>query len=125
MDNIEDVRNSIVVSLATCGGIVVDMGKKGCKLVVTFPNTDPTVPEKEVFKTFYVPKNELYELESEAQELHVQINEMIEEEEVKKAEAEKIKAGEQKKKDEEKKLKQKDTKSKRKEENPTTEKGDK
>lgn len=125
MDNIEDVRNSIVVSLATCGGIVVDMGRKGCKLVVTFPNTDPRIAEKEIFKTFYIPKDALHELESEAQELHVQINEMIEEEEAKKAEEEKIKAEEQKKKDEEKKLKQKESKSKKKEENPTIEKGDK
>jgi regulator of replication initiation timing len=128
MDNIEDIRNSIVVSLATSGGIVVKQGRNTIRLTVSFPNQDPTIAEKEIFKSYIISKDDLYELECEAQELHAQINAMIEEEEAKKAEEEKIRIEEQRKKDEEKRVKQREARAaKKKQDEKTTEKdkGDK
>lgn len=128
MDIVEDNRNSIVVSLATSGGIVVNHGKNKFKLTVSFPNQDKTIAEKEIFKTYIISKSELYDLECDAQELHAQINAMIEEEEAKKVEEEKCKLEEQRKKDEEKRIKQREARAakKKQDEKPTEkDKGDK
>jgi hypothetical protein len=106
MDNIEEVRNSIVISLATCGGIVSDCEKgRGMKLTVSFPNPNKNECEKEIFKTYKISRKLLKELENEAYELHAQIDEMIIEEEAKKAEDDKKRLEIDKKKDENKKLK--------------------
>lgn len=109
MDNIEDIRNSMIISLATCGGMVVDAGRGCVSLTVSFPNTNKNESNKEIFKTFKISKAIFQELKDDAYELHLQINEMIIEEETKKAEEDRKDAENRKKRDEEKKLKVKET----------------
>jgi hypothetical protein len=114
MDNIEDVRNSIIISLATCGGIAIDARKgRGIDLMVTFPNTNKHTAEKDVFKTFRITKKLFKELLKDASELHDQISGMIEEEEMKKAE-EDIRLEKERKIEEEKRLRIREERRKRK-----------
>ena len=108
MDNIDDVRNSIIISLATCGGIITDVSKNSVRLVVTFQNTDKTDPDKEIFNTFIIPRRVLWQLLAEAAELHTQIDEMVSEEEMKKREEENKKELEHQKKEADKKKRAKD-----------------
>ena len=127
MDNIDDIRNSMIISLATCGGMVVDAGNGCVSLTVSFPNTNKTECNKEVFKTFKISKALFQELKDESYELHIQINEMIIEEETKKAEEDKKEAENKKKRDEEKKVKVKEAKPRKRIDNsrdnvPTVEK---
>ena len=127
MDNIDDIRNSMIISLATCGGMVVDAGNGNVSLTVSFPNTNKSECNKEVFKTFKISKVLFQELKDDAYELHIQINEMIMEEETKKAEEDKKEAEDRKKRDEEKKLKVKETRHRKRLDNsrdnvPTVEK---
>ena len=127
MDNIDDIRNSMIISLATCGGMAVDAGPGYVSLTVSFPNTNKADCNKEVFKTFKISKVIFQELKDEAYELHLQINEMIIEEETKKAEEDKRDAENKRKREEEKKLKVKETKPRKRIDNsrdntPTVEK---
>jgi hypothetical protein len=106
MDNIDDIRNSIVISLATCGGIVTECDKgRSIKLTISYPNPNKTDLEKEIFKTYIISRKLLKELEYEAYELHAQIDEMILEEENKKVEDNKKRLENEKKKDEQRKPK--------------------
>ena len=119
-ENFEDLRNSIVISLATCGGFVTYSGKrKHVNLSVSLPNKDKTSNEKESFKTFNITKEDLRIIEEEASELHVQISEMIAEEEAKQAEADKKKVEGRKKRDEERRIKARESRAKKKELNNT------
>lgn len=84
MDNIDDVRNSIVISLATCGGMARDSRTKRCiELTIASQNNDKAYPQREVYNTYTITKELFDELKSEAYELHTQIEGMIEEEETK------------------------------------------
>jgi hypothetical protein len=108
MDNIDDIRNSMIISLATCGGMAVDASNGCVSLTVSFPNTNKAECNKEVFKTFKITKVLFQELKDEAYELHLQINEMIIEEETKKAEEDKKEVENKRKREEEKKLRVKE-----------------
>lgn len=111
-ENFEDLRNSIVISLATCGGMAVNHGKK-IMLTVSLPNPDKSSVDKDLFKTFTISKQQFSDLKYDAYELHQQIDEMIAEEEAKQHEAEKKLEEERKKKEEEKKAKKAEEKKKK------------
>ena len=113
MENIEDVHNSVIISLATCGGIVHAFNNKYVLLTVTFPNPNKYDLNKELFKTFKITKEKYEELKEESYELHIQISGMIEEEEAKKAEEDKRMEAEYKRRDEEKRLKAKEMRMKK------------
>lgn len=126
-ENIEDSHNSIVISLATCGGIVHDFNGTHVLLTVTFPNPNKYDLNKEIFETFKISNEKYEELKEESYELHIQISGMIEEEEAKKIEEDKKVEEECRKKDEEKKLKAKEMRLKRKsseKNNPTNKEKD-
>jgi hypothetical protein len=103
MDNIDDVRNSIVISLATCGGMARDSHTKRCiDLTIASQNTDKAYPQREVYNTYTITKELFQELKNEAYELFMQIEGMIEEEETKTMEINKKKEEEKKKFEKEK-----------------------
>lgn len=106
-ENIEEVHNSVIISLATCGGIVHDFNREYVLLTVTFPNPNKYDLNREIFETFKVSKEKFEELKEESYELHIQISGMIEEEEAKKAE-------EDKRIEEEKRIKMKELRLKKK-----------
>jgi len=103
MDNIDEARNSIIISLATCGGIVKDSDVENCvELTISQTNLDKAYPQKEVYKTYTITEDIFDELKIEAYELHTQIEGMIEEEETKANEVFKEKEKIRKKEEEEK-----------------------
>ena len=113
-ENIEEVHNSVIISLATCGGIVHEFNRKYVLLTVTFPNPNKYDLNREIFETFKVSKEKFEELKEESYELHIQISGMIEEEEAKKAEEDKRIEEEYKKREEEKRIKMKELRLKKK-----------
>lgn len=128
IDVIEESHNSIIISLATCGGIVHDFDANHVLLTVTFPNPNKHELNKEIFKTFKITKEKYEDIKEESYELHIQISGMIEEEEVKKMEEDKRIEEENRKNEEEKKLKSKEIRKKKtveKENPPNKEKDDK
>lgn len=105
MDNIDDVRNSIVISLATCGGIAKESDIENCiDLTIAGQNTNKAYPQREVYNTYTITEELFDELKEEAYELYVQIEGMIEEEETKAIEINKKKEEEKKKLEEEKEV---------------------
>jgi len=105
MDNIDEVRNSIIISLATCGGIAKESDIENCvDLTIQMQNTDKAYPQREIYNTYIITEGLFDELKLEAYELHMQIEGMIEEEETKALEISKEKAKIRKKEEEEREV---------------------